>query len=113
VTSLGVSSLLVSVQFPRLGFGMGLFNTYGIAFIDFVATGSAVSSGAMGMMPCQRFQVNAAVGAGASAQVLGLPSFISSKLNGKLSWRKQPNLWDYQHITTKPAGLNCEYKKQD
>jgi hypothetical protein len=107
VTSLGVSSLLVSIEFPRLGFGLGLFNSYSIGFIDFVVTGSAVSSGAVGIMPCQRFQVDAAIGAGVSTQVLGLPSF----LNNKLSWRKQPNLWDYEHITYKPPGLNCAYKK--
>jgi hypothetical protein len=97
----------VSIEFPRLGFGLWLFNSYSIGFIDFVVTGSAVSSGAVGIMPCQRFQVDAAIGAGVSTQVLGLPSF----LNNKLSWRKQPNLWDYEHITYKPPGLNCAYKK--
>lgn len=110
-TSLGISALLVSIQFPRLGFGMGLFNTYSIAYIDFVGTGSALTSGAVGMMPCKRYQVNAAIGAGVATQVLGLPSVIGNQLNKKLSWRKQPNLWDYQHIETRPKELNCEFKK--
>lgn len=109
VSSLGVSAVLVSIQFPRLGFGMGLFNSYSIVYIDFVGTGSALSSGAMGMMPCQRYQVNAAIGAGVSTQVLGLPAAI----NKKLSWRKTPNLWDYQDIKYRPPGLNCAYKKQN
>jgi hypothetical protein len=118
-TSLGVSALLVSIQFPRLGFGMGLFNAYSIAFIDLVGTGSVLTSGMVGMMPCKRYQVDAAIGAGVATEVLGLKAIpiigkiATDKANKKLSWRKQPDLFHYQHIVTKPEGLNCEYKKHE
>jgi hypothetical protein len=115
-SSIGVSALLVSVQFPRLGFGMGLFNAYSIAFIDFIGTGSVLTSGHVGIMPCKRYQIDAGIGAGVATQVLGLEGIpivgklLTDKVNQKLSWRKQPDLWHYQHIETRPEGLNCEFK---
>jgi hypothetical protein len=106
LSSVGVSAILVSVEFPRLGFGVGLFNSYSIAFIDFVGTASIVNSGAMALMPCTRMQLNAAIGAGVSTQVMGLPSFINDKLS-----KRFPDLWDWEKTTYKPKNLNCEYKK--
>jgi hypothetical protein len=98
---------------------MGLFNAYSIAFIDLVGTGSVLTSGMVGMMPCKRYQVDAAIGAGVATEVLGLKAIpiigkiATDKANKKLSWRKQPDLFHYQHIVTKPEGLNCEYKKHE
>lgn len=110
MSSLGVSAILVSVEFPRLGFGVGLFNSYSIAFIDFVGTSSIVAEGSMGLMPCTRMQVDAAVGAGVATQVMGLPSIIANQVNAKLS-KRLPDLWHYEKITYKPKELNCAMKK--
>ena len=113
-SSLGVSAVLVAAQFPRVGFGLGLFNAYSIAYIDFVGTASLTSAGKLALLPCLRTQLNAAVGAGIATEVLGLKDIpgiggiLSKQINGALSWKKSPPLWSTQRSSTWPPGLKCD-----
>ena len=113
-SSLGVSAVLVAAQFPRVGFGLGLFNAYSIAYIDLVGTASLTNAGKLALLPCLRTQLNAAVGAGIATDVLGiadLPAIggiLSKKINGALSWKKSPPLWSVERSSTWPQGLKCD-----
>lgn len=113
-SSLGVSAVLVAAQFPRVGFGLGLFNSYSIAYIDFVGTASLTDAGKLALLPCLRTQLNAAVGAGVATDILGIKNLpviggtLSKKINGALSWKKSPPIWTTEKSSTWPPGLKCD-----
>ena len=100
VTSLGVSAILVAAQVPRIGFGFGLLNTSAVAYVDHVIATSAVTAGAVGLVPCRRYQINSTFGAGVGVQILGIP------VPGMGS--KQVLGTPYQKVETEPQGLNCK-----
>jgi hypothetical protein len=100
VTSLGVSAILVAAQVPRIGFGLGLLNTSAVAFVDHVIATSVVSAGALGLVPCRRYQVDDTFGAGVGVQVLGIP------VPGMGS--KHTLGTPFQKVETEPEGLNCK-----
>jgi hypothetical protein len=99
VTSLGVSGILVAAQMPRIGFGLGLFNTSAVAYVDHVLATSIVSAGGTSLVPCRRFQMNSAVGAGLGVQLLGIP------IPGL---GKKRILAQHDWVTTEPEGANCK-----
>ena len=113
-SSLGVSAVLVAAQFPRVGFGLGLFNSYSIAYIDLVGTASLTNAGKLALLPCLRTQLNAAVGAGIATDILGIKDLpvvggmLSKKINGALSWKKSPPIWSVERSSTWPKGLKCD-----
>jgi hypothetical protein len=113
-SSLGVSAVLVAAQFPRVGFGLGLFNSYSIAYIDLVGTASLTNAGKLALLPCLRTQLNAAVGAGVATDILGIKDLpgiggtLSKKINGALSWKKSPPIWTTEKSSTWPPGLKCD-----
>lgn len=100
VTSLGVSAILVAAQVPRIGFGFGLLNTSAVAYVDHVIATSVVTAGAMGLVPCRRYQINSTFGAGVGVQILGIP------VPGVGS--KQVLGTPFQKVETEPRGLNCK-----
>ena len=99
VTSLGVSAVLVAVQLPRIGFGLGLLNTSAVAYVDHVLATSVVTAGGLGLIPCRRWQLNSAFGAGVGVQVLGIkiPGLGSKKTLGT----------PVDKVVTEPPGVNC------
>lgn len=113
-SSLGVSAVLVAAQFPRVGFGLGLFNAYSIAYLDLVGTASLTNAGSLALLPCLRTQLNAAVGAGVATDILGIKDLpgiggiLSKKINGALSWKKSPPIWTTEKSSTWPQGLKCD-----
>ena len=100
VTSLGVSAILVAAQVPRIGFGFGLLNTSAVAYVDHVIATSVVTAGAVGLVPCRRYQINSTFGAGVGVQVLGIPipGMSSKHVLGT----------PFQKVETEPQGLNCK-----
>ena len=84
VTSLGVSAVLVAVQLPRIGFGLGLLNTSAVAYVDHVLATSVVTAGGLSLIPCRRWQINSSFGAGVGVQLLGIkiPGLGSKKTLG-------------------------------
>ena len=99
VTSLGVSAVLVAVQLPRVGFGLGLFNTSAVAYVDHVIATSVVTAGGTSLIPCRRYQLNSSFGAGVGVQLLGIkiPGLGSKKTLGV----------PYDKVVTEPEGMNC------
>ncbi len=100
VTSLGVSAVLVAVQVPRIGFGLGLLNTSAVAYVDQVLATSVVTAGAVGLIPCRRYQIISSFGAGVGVQILGIkvPGVSAKHTLGT----------PFNKVVTEPAGLNCK-----
>jgi hypothetical protein len=100
VTSLGVSGVLVAVQAPRIGFGLGLLNTSAVAYVDHVVATSMVTAGGVSLVPCRRYQINSSFGAGVGVQLLGIkvPGLSKKRTLGT----------PYDQVITEPPGLNCK-----
>lgn len=98
VTSLGVSGIMVAMQFPRVGLGMGVFGTYGLAYVDLVWAGNEVATGGLGLIQCQKFQLNATGGAGVIAEFLGVKIPGSDQ---KKVWKEEVFHWSI------PEGAKC------
>jgi hypothetical protein len=100
VTSLGVSAVLVAVQLPRIGFGLGLFNTSAVAYVDHVIATSVVTAGGTSLIPCRRYQINSSFGAGVGVQLLGIkiPGLGSKKTLGV----------PFDKVITEPPNAACQ-----
>jgi hypothetical protein len=100
VTSLGVSAVLVAVQLPRIGFGLGLINTSAVAYVDHVIATSVVTAGGTSLIPCRRYQINSSFGAGVGVQLLGIkiPGLGSKKTLGV----------PFDKVITEPPNVNCQ-----
>jgi len=68
-SSIGVSAVLIGIQAPRVGFGLGLFATSSVAYIDLVNTFTITSGGMLGMFPCKNHQLVSTVNAGIDTQI--------------------------------------------
>jgi hypothetical protein len=72
--SLAPSGVVVAVQFPKLGVGLGFTSANGIAYVDVVSAVGQTVGGAIAGMLCSSYDVDITVGAGLEAQV-GLGKF--------------------------------------
>ena len=105
--SLGPSAVMVALQGPRVGLGMGVIGTNVMAYFDFVMSSSTVSTGEMGLIRCTRSLtfINSAVGVEAS--VLGikvndlLPKQVQDLARHSLFEQKR---WEW----TDPEGVRCQ-----
>jgi hypothetical protein len=90
----------VAAQVPRIGFGFGLLNTSAVAYVDHVIATSVVTAGAVGLVPCRRYQIDDTFGAGVGVQILGIPvpGMGSKHVLGT----------PFQKVETEPPGLNCK-----
>ncbi|MEP7243749.1 MAG: hypothetical protein ABI885_08680 [Gammaproteobacteria bacterium] len=68
-SSIGVSAILIGIQAPRVGFGLGLFATSSVAYVDLVNTFTITSGGQLGMFHCKNHQLVATVNAGIDTQI--------------------------------------------
>ena len=80
--SIGVSAILVAVQAPRVGLGLGLFSASSVGYIDVVNTFTITSGGQLGMFHCKNHQLVSTVNAGIDTQI-ALPLDGWAKLLGK------------------------------
>jgi hypothetical protein len=69
---LGPQALLVAVQYPWLGFGLGFGAAHAGPFIDVVTAASTTVSGAAAIIPCKRGEVVITGSVGVEANVLYL-----------------------------------------
>ena len=81
-SSIGVSAILIAVQAPRVGLGLGLFSSSSVGYIDLVNTFTITSSGELGILPCKNHQLVATVSAGIDTKI-ALPLDGWAKLLGK------------------------------
>ena len=69
---LGPQALLVAMQYPKLGFGLGWGSAHAGPFIDVVTAASITSAGATAIVPCQKGQIIVTGAVGLEAEFLGL-----------------------------------------
>lgn len=67
--SIGVSTVLVALQAPRIGLGIGLFGASTIGYLDMVTATSVTSAGTLGMFPCKKWDSYWSINAGIDAKV--------------------------------------------
>lgn len=91
----GVSALVLGIQAPRLGIGLGAFGASSVAYIDIVhvvtmTNAAAVSTGIMLTPPCKRTTYTAYGHVGVDTKLIPLPiPFIADKVNNALTTRKE------------------------
>lgn len=67
--SLAPSGVVVAVQLPKLGVGLGFTSANGLAYVDVVSSiGQTVGSAIAGML-CSSYDVDISIGAGLEAQI--------------------------------------------
>jgi hypothetical protein len=67
--SLAPSGVVVAVQFPKLGVGLGVTSVNGIAYVDLVSSVGQTVGGAIAGMLCSSYDVDITAGAGLEAQI--------------------------------------------
>ena len=98
-TSVGVSAVLIAVQAPRVGFGLGLLNTSTVAYVDQVMAASITSAGNLALIPCRRYELNRVFHAGVDTKLLGISiPMLGTKKELGTPWRL---------VETEPQGYNC------
>jgi hypothetical protein len=99
ITSVGVSAVLIAVQAPRIGFGLGLLNTSTVAYVDQVMSASITSAGNLALIPCRRYELNRIFHAGVDTKLLGLSiPMLGTKKELGTPWRL---------VEIEPKGYNC------
>jgi hypothetical protein len=87
-SSIGVSAILVAVQAPRVGLGIGIFGASSVVYIDLVSSATITSGGALGLAPCRQYQLVTSINAGVDTNIVfdlpGFASFLTNPLNEKL-----------------------------
>jgi hypothetical protein len=87
-SSIGVSAVLVAIQAPRVGLGVGVFGASSVVYIDVVNSATITSAGSLGLAPCRQYTLDSSVNAGVDTQIAfdlpGLANFLNGPLNEKL-----------------------------
>jgi len=87
-SSIGVSAILVAVQAPRIGLGIGVFGASSVVYIDLVSSATITSGGQLGLAPCRQYQLVASINAGVDTKIAfdlpGWANFLNGPLNEKL-----------------------------
>lgn len=100
--SLGLMGVVVALEAPRVGFGIGLFNTSALVYADLVNQFSTVTAGVVSMVPCRRWEAHIASNVGFSTKLFGIPMMDKPIL-----------IKDGTKVWTQPEGLNCDVKGPD
>ena len=108
--SLGVSAVVLGIQIPRLGMGLGVLGVSSVAYMDVVnvitmTNGAAVGLG-LGAPACKRITYNAVGHVGIDTTIVPLPFDISEKVEKSLSPKKE--IFNRQKELLDPAVKMCE-----
>jgi len=89
----GVSAVVLGVQLPRLGMGLGVFGVSSVAFVDVVNVITMTQSGSVGaamLTPlCKRITYNSVGHVGVQTNVIPLPFGAAEKIEGQLSGKRE------------------------
>ncbi len=108
----GVSGLVLAIQAPRVGLGIGVFGASSVAYSDVVnvvtmTNAAAVSTGIMLTPPCKRTEYTAYGHVGIDTQVMPLPiPFVADVISKKLSTQKE--VFKHTHEVLDPPVKGCE-----
>lgn len=87
------SGVLVAVQFPKLGVGLGFTSANGIAYVDAVSVVGQTTGAAVAGMVCSSYDVDITIGAGLEAQI-GLGKFgLSLASPRRVLYPKPPKIF--------------------
>jgi hypothetical protein len=71
-TNIGPAGIVVSVQFPKVGFGLGVTSLNGLGYVDVITSMGETAPGAVDeLQPCTHYTVDYSIGAGFEAQIGG------------------------------------------
>ena len=108
----GVSAVVLGVQMPRIGFGVGMLGFQSMAYSDIVSvltmTNGAATAAPLGLPPCKRVTLEAWGHVGVETVLPSLP-LLSTAASDKLSpnkeiWHKDPK------VITVPDVPACQIK---
>jgi hypothetical protein len=88
----GVSAVVLGVQLPRVGLGLGVFGVSSVAYMDVVNVITMTQAGAVGagLIPqCKRMTYNAVGHVGVETNVIPLPFVDTSSVAGALTTKKE------------------------
>jgi hypothetical protein len=89
--SLGVSAVVLGVQMPRLGLGLGLIGVSSVAYVDVINVITMTNGAAIGGLgpPCKRITYAAVGHVGIDTEVIPLPFAASEKVADALSPKRE------------------------
>lgn len=108
----GVSGLVLAIQAPRVGVGVGVFGASSVAYVDVVnvvtmTNAASVSTGLMLTPPCRRTTYSAVGSVGIDTHVMPLPiPFVEDAVSKKLTTRKQ--VFEHHREILNPPVKGCE-----
>ncbi len=88
----GVSAVVLAVQLPRVGLGLGVFGVSSVAYMDVVNVITMTQAGAVGagLIPqCKRMTYNAVGHVGVETNIIPLPFVDTSSVAGALTTKKE------------------------
>jgi hypothetical protein len=108
----GVSGLVLAIQAPRVGVGVGVFGASSVAYVDVVnvvtmTNAASVSTGLMLTPLCRRTTYSAVGSVGIDTHIMPLPiPFVEDAVTKKLTTRKQ--VFEQQREILNPPVKACE-----
>jgi hypothetical protein len=108
----GVSGLVLAIQAPRVGVGVGVFGASSVAYVDVVnvltmTNAASVSTGLMLTPPCRRTTYSAVGSVGIDTHLMPLPiPFVEDAVTKKLTTRKQ--VFEQHRELLNPPVKGCE-----
>jgi hypothetical protein len=105
----GVSAVVLAVQMPRVGLGLGVFGVSSVAYMDVVNVLTMTQAGAVGagLLPqCKRMTYNAVGHVGVETNVIPLPFVDTSSVAGALTTKKE--IFNNTKVKLDPAVKGCE-----
>lgn len=88
----GVSAVVLAIQMPRVGLGLGVFGVSSVAYMDVVNVVTLTQAGAVGagLMPqCKRATYNTVGHVGVETNIVPLPFVDTSSVAGALTTKKE------------------------
>ena len=105
----GVSAVVLAVQMPRVGLGLGVFGVSSVAYMDVVNVLTMTQAGAIGagLIPrCQRMSYNAIGHVGVETNIVPLPFVDTSSVAGALTTKKE--IFNTTKVKLDPPVKGCE-----
>jgi hypothetical protein len=105
----GVSAVVLAVQMPRVGLGLGVFGVSSVAYMDVVNVLTMTQAGSIGagLLPrCQRMSYNAIGHVGVETNVIPLPFVDTSSVAGALTTKKE--IFNNTKVKLDPPVKGCE-----
>jgi hypothetical protein len=105
----GVSAVVLGVQLPRLGLGLGVFGVSSVAYVDVVNVITMTQAGSVGagLLPaCKRITYNAIGHVGIETNIVPLPFASTEKITNALTQKRE--IFNTSKETLDPPVKGCQ-----